>query len=67
MRKNFLASITFPLLANLANIYFFVKVIMPAEGYWYWYWYTYFWIPSKTKNMTKNEVVLHGPYSNAPK
>ena len=31
MRKNFLATITFPLLANVANIYFFFKVIMPQD------------------------------------
>ena len=31
MRKNFLVTITFPLLVNVANIYFFFKVIMPAR------------------------------------
>ena len=31
MRKNFLVTITFPLLVNVANIYFFFKVIMPQD------------------------------------
>ena len=31
MRKNFLVTITFPLLVNVANVYFFFKVIMPAR------------------------------------
>ena len=43
MRKNFLVTITFPLLVNVANVYFFFKVIMPTRYLW-------FNMPSKSSN-----------------